>query len=644
MRGCLAVRLLSLVVLTSCGRAERAFAQYESDRYHLPTPPAGSAPWPVLPFAPVQLESSNGTAIVLDGSGVLHVIQASGSTAPLVGIAPLPSGSRIGIFAPGSALRSSHGIVACTPSSCTWYACAAESGGSPSCTVVAASAGGEVLGKIRLMVVAGAGTAFLLGESAGLVSIAPGATTPRRFGSAVAGRITALAYHEHNTTGTAACLAVASELAVYYDLDPATREFQRHELVGASLDAPPTSLAFVEPAAAALREAQMGADGVGGAGGAGGAASAAGRQAELWIGHAWCLNVLRLDGSLDRVSGAQGLPVGNVTALRAGGAPGELWVGSVQGLALRCPRCDDEWRFFGLDRWLPRGAVASIAAAGRAAFSAAGAATGAGAAAPAAPGAWVLTSRGAARIWAKHWTLAQKAAAYQARLPALERHRYVAATALARYGDTGAASLRPADGDNDGSWTGFLASSFIYEYAATGSDQARQKAWRYFSALEFLHNVTGTRGFMARAVVKCGEPHRAGDSPICPEGSPHACGWVNSSVCYAGVDAAADVEAGQCCWEWKRDTSTDETDGHFATLLLAHELLARTGAERARAARLLCDSMAYIQDGGWVLVDPVSRKGTSWGYWDPAQLNGVPGKPDERGQVPATQPYTLLVR
>lgn len=50
---------------------------------------------------------------------------------------------------------------------------------------------------------------------------------------------------------------------------------------------------------------------------------------------------------------------------------------------------------------------------------------------------------------------------------------------------------------------------------------------------------------------------------------------------------------------------------------------------RARVARLLCDTAAYLQDGGWVFVDPVSGKGTSWGYWDPAQLNGVPGKPDE---------------
>ena len=31
-------------------------------------------------------------------------------------------------------------------------------------------------------------------------------------------------------------------------------------------------------------------------------------------------------------------------------------------------------------------------------------------------------------------------------------------------------------------------------------------------------------------------------------------------------------------------------------------------------------------------MDPISGKGTSWGYWDPEQLNGVPGKPNERGE------------
>ena len=103
---------------------------------------------------------------------------------------------------------------------------------------------------------------------------------------------------------------------------------------------------------------------------------------------------------------------------------------------------------------------------------------------------------------------------------------------------------------------------------------------------------------------------------------------MNSSECFAGVDS----NCSRACWQWKRDTSSDEVTGHFAVLLIAYKLLAQSDAERDRIARLLCDTAAYIQDGGYVFVDPVSGKGTSWGYWDPAQLNGVPGKPDERGE------------
>ena len=50
--------------------------------------------------------------------------------------------------------------------------------------------------------------------------------------------------------------------------------------------------------------------------------------------------------------------------------------------------------------------------------------------------------------------------------------------------------------------------------------------------MEFLHNVTGTPGFIARAAVKCGDGHPRGDSGPChaPGADPATCGWVNSSV------------------------------------------------------------------------------------------------------------------
>ena len=181
---------------------------------------------------------------------------------------------------------------------------------------------------------------------------------------------------------------------------------------------------------------------------------------------------------------------------------------------------------------------------------------------------------------------------------------------------------------SDGLWTAMLVASQAFRFKATSSIEARNLAWHHFAAVEFLHNVTATPGFFARTAVRCDEPHQNGDGGICPPGSPHSCGWVNSSECFDGVDS----HGGDCCWSWKRDTSSDEVTGHFFMLFIAHELLAVTPAERARVAKLLCDSAAYLVDGGLQFIDPITKQRTSWGYWDPASLNGVPGKMNERGE------------
>lgn len=336
--------------------------------------------------------------------------------------------------------------------------------------------------------------------------------------------------------------------------------------------------------------------------------------------------------------------MGNITVLEAGPRGGSvsstLWVGSQQGLALLCVAegCVDRWRFFAGDRWLSAGPrILSIAAApdqspGPSHVHSAGS-TAAATAVPT-PAAWVLTgpSGGLARLWSRRAVLADKAAVYTARTAALSRYRWVAAVGLREYGNQSDGAILRRDGDNDGLWTGMLVASQIFRFAATKSEEARTLAWHHFAAMEFLHNVTGTAGFIARTAVRCGDSHQGGDGTICPAGSPNSCGWVNSTACYAGVDNVTSVDSTSCCWQWKRDTSSDEVTGHFFTLLLAHELLSRTAAERVRVGRLLCATAAYLQDGGWVFVDPVTKRGTTWGYWDPAQLNGVPGKMDERGE------------
>ena len=469
------------------------------------------------------------------------------------------------------------------------------------------------LGAVSIMTVGHSGDVWLSSRKAGLVKFSAKLKyAATRFGRKVVGNVTAIAIFDDSNDGSAKVTAIATstrvavstEWAVYYGFDAASGEFASHQLVGEDLDSSPTALSFVRKATTA--------------------------EVELWIGHRYCLNVLRADGSLDRVSGEQGLPVGNITALARGSDDGTLWIGSTQGAALKCDACKDTWRFFGGDRWLTGGNVVTALSAAPGAATTTTIDT-AGATTIPHPSAWLATPLGIARIWSRAWTLEEKAAQYTARIPAFSRHGWLAAGSLHKYGDISTLTLH--DGDNDGLWTGMFVAAMAFRFAVTKSDEARTLAWRHFSAVEFLHNVTATvgvnPGFIARSAVRCGEPHGGGDSGICPRGSPNHCGWVNSTMCYEGIDPPGSTS---CCWQWKRDTSSDEVAGHVFTLLVVHELLAATDSERARVARPLCQSMTYVQDAGYIFVDPISGKGTSWGYWDPAQLNGVPGKPNERGE------------
>lgn len=95
---------------------------------------------------------------------------------------------------------------------------------------------------------------------------------------------------------------------------------------------------------------------------------------------------------------------------------------------------------------------------------------------------------------------------------------------------------------------------------------------------------------------------------------------LRGQACYEGIDNGSRAS---CCWQWKRDTSSDEVDGHIAAFAVAHAVLAVTPEEKARLARPLCATVQYIVDGGLVFIDPVTENRTTWGYWDPTNLNGV---------------------
>ena len=401
------------------------------------------------------------------------------------------------------------------------------------------------LGPILAMAVQSDNSVWVGGKNSGLLHLSATGTIINVV--KVIGNITAIAV---GTTD----VAVGTTDAVYYQFDPTQKMFTKWvQANGASMDGHPTALAF-------LKE-------------------------ELWIGGEWCLNVVRKDGfTVDRVAGYQGLPVGNITSLDTDDA-GSLWIGTEQGLAMMSPMSSvpEKWRYFGGDRWIPgSNNITSLSMP------------------------WVATKFGIAKIDSIPMTMSTKAEYYTNVTSILSRHGWIASVGLSKYGD--ASSIVKHDGDNDGLWTGMLVSGLIFQYAKTKSETAKRLAWKHYAAVEFLHNVTNTKGFIARSAVKCGEPHGGGDGGICPQGSPNSCGWVNSSVCYNGVD---DVNSdATCCWQWKRDTSSDEVTGHFFTMLQAWTFLAENQSEKDRVQNSMCNTADYLIKGNLKFIDPVSGAGT----------------------------------
>jgi hypothetical protein len=145
--------------------------------------------------------------------------------------------------------------------------------------------------------------------------------------------------------------------------------------------------------------------------------------------------------------------------------------------------------------------------------------------------------------------------------------------------------------------------SQCFRYAATRDPDAKKKAWHSFEAMEFLNNVTGIEGLMARSVL-----HQT-QAP--PSGT-----WHNSTV-YPG-------------WIWKGDTSSDEVTGHLFVYPLVYDFVAESPAEKQRVYRLIHNITRYIVDHGFLLID-VTGKPTRWGRWAPEYLNNNQSWYDERG-------------
>lgn len=457
----------------------------------------------------------------------------------------VPSGSRL---VTGSADGAGTALlIVAQPSRVLWLKCGSLGGASCRQTASATS-----LPPASVLAAAAAGEQLWLGTTRGLALCSGAGATPQLL----------------NVSGGDAVLAVATAGSDFVSAATAQTLWRgdhhartwSHMGVGGVIDSNITALRYFSPGAHGIWS--------------------------LAIGTRHALHVIDPNGVVARFSGLQGLPVAGITSLHSAGgqANASLWIGTTQGLVeMFSPDgstaigAKPEWRYYNGDRWLVGSGVAATSVV--VAVAELRASEGKAIVAVATPG-------GLAEISLKPISYEDKAAHYESMVsPQHDRYGWTAQVPLARKGDRDSYVL--TDGDNDGSNTGYYMASLIFHYQVTKSADALAKSWRAFAAMEFLHNVTRPfskqPGFIARTAVRCGEPHQGPSGGVCgvikghcgptvnascsgcspPAGSctGFACpGWANSSECFFGEDPAG---AKTCCWSFKSDTSTDETDGHF---------------------------------------------------------------------------------
>lgn len=295
----------------------------------------------------------------------------------------------------------------------------------------------------------------------------------------------------------------------------------------------------------------------------------------IWIGTNRGLQHRLASGDFESFTGAQGLCVELITALKVDQKNGDLWIGTSRG-AIR--KKEDQWNYYAGRRWIGNDYVQSLAIH------------------PENREVWIATGNGVSRISEKMWTLFDKAMMYEKGIR--QRHDrllgYVSQSALGLPGSL--LHNRMKDSDNDGLWTGMYLASLCFRYAVTKEQEVRELAREHFNAMAFLEEVTMRPGLIARSVVPYGEKSM---DPAC---YPY-CQWQGNS------------ELG---YDWKSDASSDEMTGHFYAYSVYYDLIAN-GDERQKVIELVHRLGSHLIDNDFYLVD-WDGEPTTWGIWNPETL------------------------
>ena len=211
------------------------------------------------------------------------------------------------------------------------------------------------------------------------------------------------------------------------------------------------------------------------------------------------------------VEGNDGLPYEDTTCLTPGFAD-DLWIGTTRG-AIR--NVDQQYQYFGYQRWIPHDKVNAIACGDRAAI--------------------IATDGGLGIIEYEPYTLAKKSAWYE---------RWLNEWGQKRLGFVH--TLTKRDGqwvrdvcDNDVGFSTHYLAALCFKYAVTKDPAARAEAVDMMKSVKWSEEITGIDGFPARAVWAVGEKENKdmfGSAGLPAEWNPTPDGR----------------------WEWKGDTSSDE--------------------------------------------------------------------------------------
>lgn len=263
-------------------------------------------------------------------------------------------------------------------------------------------------------------------------------------------------------------------------------------------------------------------------------------------------------------------------------ADGTIWAGSPGGLMCLAPKAA-HWKLFHSRRWLPDDHVLDLAIDSKGVVL-------------------VKTRSGTAQLTKRRWTLDEKMASIQSALEKYHlREGFCCEISLNEPGKVESGYSQP-DSDNDGLWTALYVGAEAFRYGATGSQQARDNAWKSLKTMMRLEQITGIPGFIARSFV-----------PI-------------------EIDRSSDPNWHQTPdgkWWWKDDTSSDEVDGHFFAYAIYY-LVAATDQQKAEIRPYVTRIMDHILDHGYYYVGPTGRP-TTWGFWAPERLNQELRYYDERG-------------